>query len=173
MPYVSFFVRDLFNLCIEHFTDPNNLKIAKVIQVHNKSSRNNVANYNPISVQCNLGIIFENMFYSRIHSFFHKFSPLSNKQFCFRQNRNIELATLELLDKVLPAIENKSYGTCVFLDYKPCFDTISIPILFEKLERYGVIGVTGLFARGQFAHGQFVQRIIRPTDNSPINIAFS
>ena len=141
LPYVSFFIRDLFNLCIEHSTYPDNLKTAKVTPIHKKSSRNSIVNYRPISVQCNLGKIFENMFYSRIQYFFHKFSPLSNQQFGFRQNRNTELATLELLDKVLPAIENKSYAICVFLDYKACFDTISRPILFEKLERYGVRGV--------------------------------
>ena len=47
-----------------------------------------------------------------------------------------------MLDKVLPAIEKKSYAICVFLDYKACFDTISRQILFRKLERYGVRGIS-------------------------------
>ena len=105
LTYVTPYVCKLFNLCIQHGVYPDNRKIAKVIPIHKKNARNNVANYRPISLQCNLGKIFECMFYNRISSFFQKFSPLTNHQFGFRKNKNTELATLHLLDKVLPAIE--------------------------------------------------------------------
>ena len=42
---------------------------------------------------------------------------------------------MELVNKALPAIENKVFVTYVYLDYKAFFDTIFRSILFEKLAR--------------------------------------
>ena len=52
-----------------------------------------------------------------------------------------ELAIFDLLFQSLPAIENKNYALCLFLDYSACFDTIDRNILIEKLDKYGVRGL--------------------------------
>ena len=139
--YVTKHIKDLFNLCIQFGSYPDCLKVAQVTPIHKKNSRENICNYRPISVQSNLSKIFDNMFYNRIQSFFQTSSLLLENQYGFRKKKNTELATLDLVNKILPAIENKSYAICVFLDYKACFDTISRSILYRKLERYGVRGI--------------------------------
>ena len=63
---------------------------------------------------------------------------LSASQFGFRENKNTELATLQLNDKILLAFEIRSYCIRVFLDFSACFDTISRNILYSKLSKYGV-----------------------------------
>ena len=49
---------------------------------------------------------------------------LSEKQYGFPQGKSTELAIFDFIFKFLPAIKQKKYAICVFLDYKSCFDTI-------------------------------------------------
>ena len=49
---------------------------------------------------------------------------------------------LTLLDKVVLALEDKKHALCVFRDSSDCFDTLSRSILCDKLERYGISGVS-------------------------------
>ena len=132
---------NLFNKCIQTGLYPTEFKTAKVTPVYKKGQRDSVPNYRPISVLNNLSKIFETLIYNRIKSFFHTYDLLSKKQFGFREGSNTELATLHVINKIMPSIQNKKFAICVFLDYRACFDTICRNILFSKLERYGVRGL--------------------------------
>ena len=138
--HVSEYLCELFNLCILSGQYPSEFKSAKVTPVYKKGPRDSVTNYRPISVLNNLSKIFETLLYNRIKSFFHSFNLLSNKQFGFRDGSNTELATLHVINKIMPSIEVEKFAICVFLDYRACFDTLCRNILFSKLERYGVRG---------------------------------
>ena len=56
------------------------------------------------------------------------------------------------MDKLLPALKEKKYVICVFLDHSACFDTLSRSILYDKLERYGIRGVSLGFIKAYFAN---------------------
>ena len=73
--------------------------------------------------------------------FFNDENLLSEKQYGFRAGKNTELAVIDLFHKVLPAIEQKKFAICVFLDYSSCFDTIDRNILMSKLYKYGIRGL--------------------------------
>ena len=45
-----------------------------------------------------------------------------------------KLATIELMTKILQALENKEYTTGVFLGVAEAFDTANHEILLQKLE---------------------------------------
>ena len=64
---------------------------------------------------------------------------LSASQFGYRENKNTELATLHLIDNILPAFEIGSYCICVFLDFSACCDTISTGINDFTDVRYALI----------------------------------
>ena len=151
------YLRDLFNKCIQAGLYPTEFKIAKVTPVYKKAQRDSVTNYRPISVLSNLSKIFETLIYNRIKRFFHSYDLLSNKQFGFRDGSNTELATLHVINKIMPSIQDRKFAICVFLDYRACFDTICRNILFTKLERYGVRGLPLELIKSYF-HGrkQFV-----------------
>ena len=51
-----------------------------------------------------------------------------------------DLATLKLVERVLPALRDKKYALWFFLEFSACFDTLSRDILYDKLYRYGVRG---------------------------------
>ena len=135
------YLRDLFNKCIQSGIYPSEFKTAKITPVYKKGQRDSISNYRPISVLNNLSKIFETLIYNRIKSFFHTYDLLSNKQFGFREGSNTELATLHVINKIMPSIQDQKFAICVFLDYRACFDTICRNILFSKLERYGVRGL--------------------------------
>ena len=84
-------------------------------------------------------------------NFFVSQGLLSENQYGFRKNRSTELAIFSLIDRILPAIENKIYAVCVFLDYSACFDTLSRDILISKLYRYGVRGLPLNLIKSYFA----------------------
>ena len=72
-------------------------------------------------------------------------------QYGFGSGRNTELACLSLIDRILPAIVNKTYAICIFLDFSACFDTISRPILADKLIRYGIQDDDQRFIKSYFS----------------------
>ena len=150
--YLARYLSELFNMCVDQGDYPRSFKISRITPIHKKGCRKLISNYRPISTVCNLSKIFDSLVYKRILSFFNKYNLLSKNQFGFRKNKNTELAILELINKIMPAIKNQSYCICVFLDYKACFDTISREILLSKIEKYGVRGVGLEFIRAYFTN---------------------
>ena len=136
------FISKLFNLCIYYERFPSKFKIANIIPVYKKGSKNKISNYRPIAIISNLSKIIESLVLNRLNSFLKSHNLLLGNQFGFRPGRNTELAALNLIHRVTPAIENKKFALCVLLDFSACFDTLSREKLFAKLNRYGVRGVS-------------------------------
>ena len=89
---------------------------------------------------------------NHLQSFCQTSNFLAKNQLDFRKKRNTELAALTSTDKLLPALEEKQYDICAFLDYSVCFDTLSRSILYDKLERYGIRGISLDFIKAYFAN---------------------
>ena len=138
LPCISVALSDLFNSCISKCKYPSKLKISKITPVFKKGSPNLIANHRPISILPNISKIFEQLINTRLKSFFEPSGSLSENQFGFRRDKNTELAIMNLIHRALPAIENKQYALCIFLDFSACFDTISRELLIQKLQKYGV-----------------------------------
>ena len=64
--------------------------------------------------------------------------------------KDTELALFTLIDRVLSAFENKWNTACLFLNVSVCFDTISRSLLLNKLNRYGIRGITLDFISSYF-----------------------
>ena len=57
----------------------------------------------------------------------------------------------ELLSVILKGQENSKSTVAVFLDLSKAFDTLSHPVLLQKLERYGIRGVANDWFRSYLA----------------------
>lgn len=66
---------------------------------------------------------------------------LFQSQYGFRKKHSTNLATIELMTKILQAIDNNEYTIGVFLDLAKAFDTVNHEILLTKLEHYGIRGI--------------------------------
>ena len=82
------------------------------------------------------------MIYKRILSFFNHFNLITNSQFGFSEGKSINDAALSFLYDVYSNSIANSETVAVVIDFKRAFDTVSHPLLLEKLYRYGVRGGT-------------------------------
>ena len=124
------------------FLFPTILKTAKVIFIHKKDSRLEVFNYRPISLLSNIDKIFEKPMHSRLIEFLEKREILSNKQFGFQKDFSTNYAILNLLEIIQKALDDGQIACGIFIDFEKVFDTVSHDILLEKLDHYGIRGIS-------------------------------
>ena len=77
----------------------------------------------------------------RFINFITKNNIIHPGQYGFLQGRSTEHAMLEITYRIMNAIENKKLTLGIFLDLSKAFDTISHPILLNKLHKYGIRGI--------------------------------
>ena len=63
-------------------------------------------------------------------------------QYGFRSKHSCKNAIQELIGAVVKGYENKKHTVSVFLDLSKAFDTIPHHILYMKMFRYGIRGIT-------------------------------
>ena len=133
------------------------LKTAKVICIHKKDSRLEVSNYRPISLLSNIDKIFEKLMYSRLIEFLKEKQILYYEQFGFQKDFSTNHAILNLLEIIQKALDDGQIACGIFADLEKVFDTVSHDILLEKLDHYGIRGISNdwfksyLNDRSQFA----------------------
>ena len=139
---VSVLLSKLYNRCLTEGVFPSQLKLAKVTPVFKKGNKRLIANHRPISVLSNISKIFESILCKRINTYFENTGLLNVDQYGFRKQKNTEMAIFSLLERVIPAFENRAFAITVFLDFSACFDTVDRNILLDKLKRYGFRGTS-------------------------------
>ena len=115
---------------------PDDLKIAKVIPLYKSGDSSLFTNYRPISLLPAFSKVFERLIYNRLHSFLEKYNILFTSQYAFRKQSSTEHATLELIDTVVNALNDKHYAFAAFIDLNKAFDTLDHNILLDKLWHY-------------------------------------
>lgn len=130
----------LCNLCITTGIFPNAFKQALVHPIYKCGDKSEVSNYRPISVLNILSKILEKVLNKRLMGFLEHESILSKNQYGFRRGVCTEDAVLSLTEAVSSILDKKHKCLAIFLDLKKAFDTVSIPILLNKLQNVGVRG---------------------------------
>ena len=80
--------------------------------------------------------------YKRTYRFMENTSQFYEGQFGFRSKHSCENAIQNLVGDVIKGEDQGLITTAVFLDLLKAFDTLSHPILFAKLTKYGIRGLT-------------------------------
>ena len=131
----------LYNSCITSSTFPDDFKRAKIIPLHKQMEKIFVDNYRPISLLNCFSKIFERLIHKQVINFLHKHALLYQYQFGFRENHSTTSALIEIIDGIKNDIDKGDFIIGTYLNLKKAFDTVNHPILFEKLEHYGIRGM--------------------------------
>ncbi|CAB3236263.1 unnamed protein product [Arctia plantaginis] len=131
----------IFNDCLQLGVFPDSLKKAVVCPIFKAGDRNRVENYRPISILPSISKILERIINVRLVKYLEGNSLLSTNQYGFRRDQSTDLAVNKLTDYITSNLDNGKKCLTIFLDLAKAFDTISVSILLDKLERLGVRGM--------------------------------
>ena len=139
---ISLPLSQLINDSIFKGSFPNICKIAQVIPIFKNDSRLLYTNYRPISLLSNLSKIFEKVIHSRLDFLVEQQNYLYPYQFGFRIDYSTNNALMTIAERIQKQLDAGNYTAGVFVDIKKAFDTVDHNILLEKLNYYGVRGVS-------------------------------
>lgn len=129
------------NLAISTGTFPDALKLAEVLPIHKSGNRDCVNNYRPISILPIISKILEKVINRQFTIYLENNNLLSKSQHGFRSGHSTHLAIHELTDYIVTNLDAKKKVIVIFLDISKAFDTVSVPLLLQKLELLGVRGL--------------------------------
>ena len=139
---LSYPLSTIFNLSLTTGVHPDSLKIAKTIPIFKKGSKLETGNYRPISLLSNINKLLEKLMYARIYKFLDKMKCFYKLQFGFRNRHSTAHALIEITEKIRQALDNGMSACGVFIDLQKAFDTVNHSILLDKLEYYGIRGIS-------------------------------
>lgn len=139
-PVLSPIINHICNLCLSTGKFPQIFKTSIITPVHKSGSRDSVNNYRPISILPVISKILEKIINKRLISYLEEYDLLADAQYGFRRGRSTEHAVSTLTNFVVDQLDRKKKVIGIFLDLAKAFDTVSIPMLLNKLERVGIRG---------------------------------
>ena len=131
-PGISKPLTTLINQSLHNGCFPDGLKLAKIIPLYKKESRELMGNYRPVSLLCAMSKVFERVVYNQLYQYFKQHKLFHKNQYGFRDEHSTELASLELIDRILHDLDNKKNPIVVFMDLSKAFDTLDHSILIKK-----------------------------------------
>ena len=117
---------------------PDKLKIAEVIPLFKKGDKSIFSNYRPISLLPSISKLFEKVIYQQLYKYFEDLNLFYESQYGFRKGHSTELASLELVNRLLSKIDKGEVPLAIFIDLSKAFDTLDHDILLYKLKCYGL-----------------------------------
>jgi hypothetical protein len=130
-------LKNIFNQSVQSGVFPDLLKIAKVVPVFKKQDNFKLENYRPISILPSVSKVFEKIMHSQIYEHFTNLRLFYISQYGFREKHSTDLAVLELVERLIDAMDQNHIPINIFLDLSKAFDTLDHKILLYKLRHYG------------------------------------
>ena len=84
-------------------------------------------NYRPISLLPAISKVFEKIVYNQLYTYFTSDNLLYmyKGQYGFREDHLTEMANIELVDRIITALDDKKLPISIFMDLSKVFDTLN------------------------------------------------
>ena len=116
--------------------------MACIKPIYKSGTKDSPHNYRPISLLTAFSKLLEKVVSRRITKYIEDNNLISPKQYGFRKGQSTEDAVSQLTSKIAASLDCQKANISIFLDLSKAFDTVSIPILLEKLDsQFGIRGV--------------------------------
>lgn len=126
----------LINECLKTGIFPDALKVACVIPVFKKGSKDDLSNYRPISLLPIISKIFEKAIKKQIVEYLENHNLFNKYQYGFREKLSTTDAIVKFTEHTLECFEKGRYSAALFCDLSKAFDCVSHAIMLKKLEKY-------------------------------------
>ena len=131
---------DLFNRSLSLGLFPTNWKIANVIPVHKKGSRQLKSNYRPVSLLSNVSKVLERLVYNKLYEYCKRHNILTDRNSGFKHGDSTINRLSHLIHRIYQGLDDRKEIALVFLDITKAFDRVWHPGLLHKLKQMGVGG---------------------------------
>ena len=135
----------IYNMCLIRAFFPQSWKVATVSPIPKKANSKKVTDLRPISLLPLPGKIFEKLMARRLRGFLNDRNIVCKNQHGFRPKHSTTSATTSYLRYIYDNIKNNKNTYSLFLDYSKAFDTVSHPLLINKLKNFGLSNKTCLW----------------------------
>ena len=131
-------IQILFQKSLETGQLPSDWTKANVCPIFKKGSRDNPANYRPISLTCILCKVMEHIIASNICDHFRNNNILYDLQHGFRDGRSCETQLVQLNNDLAKNLDEGQQTDLILLDFSKAFDKVSHLKLIHKLHQHGI-----------------------------------
>ena len=94
----------------------------------------------PISVLPSISKLFEKVIYQQLYKYFEDSNVFYESQYDCRKGHFTELASLELVNRLLSEMDKGGVPLAIFIDLSKSLDNFAHDILLNKLKCYGLTG---------------------------------
>jgi hypothetical protein len=136
MPVVTSLMIKIF----EEKRAPEQWKIARILPLHKKGKKEEIANYRPISNLCSLSKVYERLILARVEeiSEIEGVDITGESQYGFKKKCGTETACLEIQSKVAAICDEGKCTAMSSLDLSAAFDVVNRPLLIRRLRVVGL-----------------------------------
>jgi hypothetical protein len=121
-------------------TFPTRLKFSHINPIFKKGNKAEISNYRPISLLTSFSKVLEKVIYKRLYYHVNSNNILAKEQYGFRNNSSTEIASYNLINNILKALNTNMWVGGIFCDLTKAFNYVNHNILLSKLEFYGITG---------------------------------
>ena len=133
-------ITKLMGKIFEEKRAPEQWKIARILPLHKKGRKEEIANYRPISNLCSLSKVYERLILMRVEEIceIEGVDITGDSQYGFKKNCGTETACLEIQSKIAAICDEGKCAAMSSLDLSAAFDVVNRPLLMRRLRVLGL-----------------------------------
>jgi len=120
---------------------PEDWRVANIVPLFKKGSRDNPGNYRPVSLTSVVGKLLEKILWDRMYSHLEENRLIRDRQHGFVKGRGSRLTNLiEFFEEVTRIIDQGRAVDVVYMDFSKAFDKVPHGRLIQKGKSYVIRG---------------------------------